>query len=43
MAREQIISLPSDVLRAIVRSTSESGRYALERMWAMDELARRNR
>jgi hypothetical protein len=43
MTREQIQSLDSSQLRAIVKSTSPSGRYRFELFWAQQELARRRR
>jgi signal transduction histidine kinase len=39
--KEALISLPNDRLRAVVKSTSPSGRFWLELVWARDELARR--
>lgn len=43
MTKEQIVSLPTRELRAIVRSTSPSGRFWLELVWAKDELARKSK
>jgi hypothetical protein len=53
MTKDQIVSLPSETLRAITRSTNPAGVYCLESssaewvtywlqlIWARDELARR--
>jgi len=41
MTKDQIATLPTAELRAVVRSTNPTGRYWLELQWARDELARR--
>ena len=45
MTKEQIRALGSAELRAIVRSTvfTSSSNYWMERLWARDEIARRDR
>lgn len=41
MTKEQIETLRTRELIAIVRSTSPTGRFWLQLVWARDELARR--
>mgnify|MGYP003339828137 CR=1 FL=1 len=41
MDKQAIQTLPTRDLRAIVASTSPTGKLWLERVWALDELARR--
>jgi hypothetical protein len=43
MTSEAMQSLPTTALRAIVNSTSPTGRFWLQLVWAKDELARRSR
>jgi len=41
MTRIEIQTLPTRTLTAIVRSTSPTGRFWLQLVWAKDELERR--
>jgi len=41
MTRTEIQTLPTSTLIAIVRSTSPTGRYWLQLVWAKDEMERR--
>ncbi len=43
MTKEQIQSRNARELRAISRSCNPAGKYWLERVWALDELARRRK
>jgi hypothetical protein len=43
MTKEQVQTLPTNELRAILRSTNPAGKFWLEMVWASDEMDRRSR